>query len=84
MNQKLHERIWQFKLVDVETRDCSAYFRKRASEMAAALNCRLVAMSGVKVEHMRGEVRMVVGTALLENPRENVLAFPKSRHRPSS
>jgi hypothetical protein len=84
MNQKLHERIWQFKLVDGETRDCSAYFRKRASEMAAALNCRLVAMSDVKVEHMRGEVRMVVGTALLENPRENVLAFPKSRHRPSS
>jgi hypothetical protein len=84
MNEKLHERIWQFRLVDVETRDCDAYFGKRASEMAAALNCRLVSMSGIKVEHMRGDVRMVVGTALLENPRENVLALPKSKGRQSS
>ena len=84
MKQKLHERIWQFKLVDVETRDCAAYFRKRASEMAAALNCRLVAMSGIKIEQMRGDVRMVVGTALLENPRENVLAFSKLKRRQSS
>jgi hypothetical protein len=84
MNQKLHEHIWHFKLMDVETRDCAAYFRKRASEMAAALNCRLVAMSRIKVEHMRGDVRMVVGTALLENARGNVLAFPKSKRRQSS
>ena len=84
MKQKLHAHIWHFKLTDGETRDCAAYFRKRAGEMAAALNCRLVAMSGIKVEHMRGGVRMIVGTALLENPGENVLAFPKSKRRQSS
>jgi len=77
----LHERVWQFKLPDEAPENCAAYFEKRASEMAAALNCRLVATSGVKVEPMRANARMVSGTALVENPRENVLAFRKPKYR---
>ena len=34
----LHERVWQFKLPDEIPENCAAYFEKRASEMAAALN----------------------------------------------
>jgi len=77
----LHERVWQFKLADENAENCAAYFEKRASELAAALNCRLVAMSGVKVEPPSGRAKMVVGTALLENPRENVLGTRKAGHR---
>ena len=77
----LHERVWQFKLPDETPENCAAYFEKRAGEMAAALNYRLVATSGVKVEPMRANTRMVTGTALVENPRENVLAFRKPKYR---
>jgi hypothetical protein len=81
MSGKLQERVWQFKLTDVSMKNCAAFFEKRASEMAAALNCRLVATSSVRVEPLPANARMVSGTALVENPRENVVALRKVRHR---
>lgn len=78
----MHERTWQFRLHDENVVDCALYFGKRASEVAAAINCQLVASNVVKVEQLQGNVRKIVGTALLENARENVLPFHKSR--PSS
>ncbi len=77
----LQERVWQFKLADGATDNCAAYFEKRAGALAAALNCRLVAMSGVKIEQQAGHAMMVVGTALLENPRENVVLFRRVGHK---
>lgn len=78
----LQERVWQFRIPDEATVNCASYFAKRASELASALNCRLIAMSGVKVELRPGNASLVVGTALLENPRENVLAFHKAGRSP--
>ena len=49
--------------------DCASYFGQRASEVAAALNCELVASKVVTIEELRGDVRKIVGTALLENNR---------------
>lgn len=63
----MHERTWQFKLHDKNVIDCTSYFGKRAGEVAAALNCQLVAANVVKVEQLQGNVRKIVGTALLEN-----------------
>ena len=84
----LRERVWQFKLIDESSENCAAYFASRASELAAALNCRLVAMSGVKVEERAGNAIVVVGTALLENPKENVVRGRKAglshRNSPSN
>ena len=65
----LKERVWQFRLTDDATENCAAYFAERASEFASALNCRLVALSGVKVHQRSGDVKVVVGTALLANLR---------------
>lgn len=76
----MHERTWQFRLHDKKVIDCTAYFGKRAGEVAAALNCQLVASNVVKVEQLRGNVRKIVGTALLENASENVLPFRKSEY----
>ena len=72
----------QFKLPDENLRaNCAADFERRASEMAAALNYRLVATSGVKVERLRADSpNGLVGTALVENPIEYVLAFRKPKH----
>ena len=77
----MHERIWQFRLNDVTVVDCAAYFGTRAKEVAAAMNCEVVASNVVKIEHLRGNVRKIVGTALLQNPKENVLEFRKRRNR---
>jgi hypothetical protein len=81
MSGKLQERVWQFKLTDEKADNCAAYFEKRAGELAAALNCRLVATSDVRVEPLPANARMVSGTASVENPRENVVDFRKSKLR---
>ena len=75
----MHERIWQFRLTDDNVIDCASYFDKRAIEVAAALNCQVVASNVVRIENLRGNVRKVVGTALLKD----VLEFPRDpeRHR---
>jgi hypothetical protein len=75
----MHERIWQFRLNDETVVDCAAYFSTRAKEVAAAINCEVVASNVVKIERLRGNVRKIVGTALLQNPKENVLEF-RTRH----
>ena len=80
MSGKLQERVWQFKLTDEKADDCAGYFEKRAGELAAALNCRLVATSGVRVAPLPANARMVSGTALVENPRENVLEFRRPKY----
>ena len=77
----MHERTWQFRLHDENVVDCASYFEKRASEMAAALNCEIVASNIVKIEQLRGNVRKIVGTALLKNSRENVLKFRQNTNR---
>jgi hypothetical protein len=79
----MHERHWQFRLNDHTVVDCSAYLEKRAREIAAAMNYDVVASNVVQIEHLRGNVRKVIGTALLQNPRENVLNFRQhsNRHR---
>jgi hypothetical protein len=77
----MHERIWQFRLNDETVVDCAAYFGTRAKEVAAAMNCEVVASNVVKIEHLRGNVRKIVGTALLQSPKENVLEFRKRRNR---
>ena len=58
-------------------------FEKRAREIAAAMNYEVVASNVVQIEHLRGNVRKVIGTALLQNPRDNVLNFRQhsNRHR---
>ena len=47
------------------------------------MNYEVVASNVVQIEHLRGNVRKVIGTALLQNPRDNVLNFRQhtSRHR---
>jgi len=77
----MHQRTWQFRLRDENMMDCASYFEKRAGEVAAAINCQLVASNVVKVELLHGNVRKIVGTALLENPRENVLTFRNPEYR---
>ena len=66
------------RLNDKNVIDCASYFGKRASEVAAALNCELVASKVVTIEELRGDVRKIVGTALLENNRENIWSFEKT------
>lgn len=66
----MHERTWQFRLNDDNVIDCASYFEKRASEVAEALNCRVVASNVVSIENLRGNVRKIVGNALLENARD--------------
>ena len=63
----MHERTWHFRPHDKNVIDCTSYFGKRASEVAAALNCELVASKVVAIEELRGDVRKIVGTALLES-----------------
>jgi hypothetical protein len=77
----MQERNWQFRLSDETVVDCAAYFGTRAKEVAAAINCEVVASNVVKIEQLGGNVRKIVGTALLQNPRENVLEFRKRRNR---
>ena len=77
----MHERTWQFRLNDETVVDCAAYFGTHAKEVAAAINCEVVSSNVVKIEHLRANVRGIVGTALLHNPRENVLEFRKRRNR---
>jgi hypothetical protein len=73
----MHERTWQFRLHDDKVIDCAAYFEKRASEVAEAMNCRVVASNVSAIENLRGNVRKIVGTALLENAK--IQAIPKAR-----
>ena len=73
----MHQRTWQFRLADENVIDCASYFDKRASEIAAALNCQVVASNIVKIESLRGNVRKVVGTALLQN----IIEFPRDSKR---
>jgi hypothetical protein len=77
----MHERRWQFRLNDETVVDCVGYFGKRAKEVAAAINCEVISSNVVKIERLRGNVRKIIGTALLENPRENILEFQKRRNR---
>jgi len=76
----MHERTWQFRLTDENVIDCAAYFSERASEVAAAINCQVVASNVVKIEKLHGNVRKVIGNALLIN----VIEFPRDRKRRSS
>lgn len=77
----MHERTWQFRLHDENVIDCASYFGQRASEVAKALNCQLVASNVVKIENLRGNVRKIIGTALLENAKKNVLEFRQHPQR---
>ena len=77
----MHQRTWQFRLHDKNIIDCASYFGKRAREVAAALNCQLVSSNVVKIEYLRGNVRKIVGTALLENAKENVVEFRQHPQR---
>lgn len=61
---QLHERVWQFRMPDPVT-DSTAYFEKRAKEMAQALNYRLVAISQVTAQP-NADARLVSGKALVE------------------
>ena len=74
----MHERTWQFRLTDDNVIDCAFYFNKRASEVAAALNCQVVASNVIKIENLGGKVRIVIGNALLRN----VIDFPSELKRP--
>ena len=78
----MQERTWQFRLNDEHVVDCASYFEKRASEVAEAMNCRVVASNIVSIENLRGNVRKIVGTALLENTRENSGTIVKVHQRP--
>ena len=73
----MHERMWQFRLHDDNVIDCASYFEKRAREVAEAMNCRVVASNIVSIQNLRGNVRKIVGTALLENTRD--WAIPKAQ-----
>ena len=79
----MHERHWQFRLDDNNIVDCAAYFSKRASDLAAAMNCEVLASNVIKIEQLRGNVRKIVGSALLQNTKNNVLSFRhhSNRHR---
>lgn len=74
----MYERTWQFRLTDENVIDCATYFNKRASEVAAALNCQVVSSNVLKIENLDGKVRKVVGNALLMN----VIEFPIAPKRP--
>ena len=74
----MYERTWQFRLTDENVIDCASYFNKRASEVAAALNCQVVTSNVIKIENLDGKVRKVVGNALLRN----VIEFPIAHKRP--
>ena len=74
----MYERTWQFRLTDETVIDCASYFNKRASEVAAALNCQVVASNVTKIENLDGKIRKVIGNALLRNVIEFLIA-PKRR-----
>ena len=74
----MYVRTWQFRLTDENVIDCASYFSKRASEVAAALNCQVVASNVTKIENLDGKVRKVIGNALLRN----VIEFPIAPKRP--
>lgn len=74
----MYVRTWQFRLTDENVIDCASYFSKRASEVAAALNCQVVASNVTKIENLDGKVRKVIGNALLKN----VIEFPIAPKRP--
>jgi hypothetical protein len=77
----LHERAWQFRLANGSSNSARSgieYFEKRARDLAAALGCRLAAMKNVKLELSPSKIWMVSGTAILENPRENIPARVRS------
>lgn len=63
----MYERTWQFRLTDENVIDCASYFNKRASEVAAALNCQVVVSNVIKIENLDGKVRKVIGNAVLRN-----------------
>ncbi len=76
------ERDWQFKVADGESHEADnglGYFEKRAGELALSLGCRLVAMKNIRLEKSRDDNWLVKGTALLENPRENLPASAKAK-----
>ena len=77
------ERHWQFRLDDDKVVDCAAYFSKRASDLAAAMNCEVISSNVVKIERLRGNVRKIVGSVLVQNARDNILDFRRdsNRHR---
>jgi hypothetical protein len=77
----MRERRWQFRLYDDNVTDCASYFDKHAREVAAAINCELVSSNVVRIEQLRANERKIVGTALLQNLRENVKEFRKRRNR---
>jgi hypothetical protein len=77
----MHERQWQFRLYDDNVVDCASYFDQHAREVAAAINCELISSNVVKIQRLPGNVRKIIGTALLQNPRENTLEFQKRRNR---
>jgi hypothetical protein len=60
----MQEKIWKFRVNDGEI-DCASYFRKRASELASALNYQLIATSEVEVG-VGVSVRTVSGVALVD------------------
>lgn len=74
----MYERTWQFRLTDEKVIDCASYFSKRAIEVAAALNCQVVASNVTKIENLDGKVLKVIGNALLRN----VIEFPIAPKRP--
>ena len=77
----MHERHWQFRLDDDKVVDCVAYFSKRASDLAAAMNCEVLASNVVKIERLRGNVRKIMGSVLVQNTKDNVLDFRRKRQR---
>lgn len=76
----MHEPRWHSELNDHNVVDYAFYVEKRASEIAAAKNYEVVASNVVQIDHLRGNVRKIIGTALLQNARENVIKF-RTRHR---
>jgi hypothetical protein len=77
----MHERHWQFRLEDDKVVDCAAYFSKRAADLAAAMNCEILASNVVKIERLRGNVRKIAGSVLMQNSKNNILDFRRDRHR---
>ena len=75
----MHELRWQFRLNDHNVVDYAFYFEKRASEIAAAMSYEVVASNVVQFDHLRGNVRKIIGTALLQNARQNVIKFRTRR-----
>ncbi len=56
-------------------------FRQTGKRVAAALNCELPGSKVVTIGELRGDLRKIVGTAQLENNRENILEFRKDANR---